>query len=99
MQPGLAGGGTEVAVVTDAGEPLGQNMKQPAPDELVGMQGHDGGLARVAGGPVQENVALFVIPDEAFGGEGTALDVARKVAQGGASAAGVLKLDVPGFRG
>ena len=70
-------------------------MQQPAPNELVGMQGHDVGLAGVAGGPAQEDVALAVIADEAFGGEGAALDVAGEVAQGGAAAAGMLELDVP----
>lgn len=42
---------------------------------------------------------MFVITDEALGGEGAALDVAGEVAEGGATAAGVLKLDVPGFGG
>ena len=74
-------------------------MQQPAPDELVGMQGHDGGLAGGAGGPAQEDVSVGIITDEAFGGEGAALDVAGEVAQGGASAAGMLELDVPGFGG
>lgn len=63
------------------------------------MQGHDGGLAGGAGGPVEEDVSLGIISDEAFGGEGAALDVAGEVAQGGAAAAGVLELDVPGFGG
>ena len=63
----------------------------------MGMECHDGGLAGGAGGPVQEDVSLLVIADEAFGGEGAALDVAGEVAQGGAAAAGVLELDVPGF--
>lgn len=44
--------------MTDAGEAFGQNMQQPAPDEFVGMQGHDGGLAGGSGGPAQEDVAL-----------------------------------------
>ena len=38
---------------------------------------------------------MAVIADEAFGGEGAALDVAGEVAQGGAAAAGMLELDVP----
>ena len=38
---------------------------------------------------------MTVVADEAFGGEGAALDVACKVAQGGASATGVLELYVP----
>ena len=48
---------------------------------------------------MEEDIALFVISDEALGGEGAALDVAGKVTQGGAAAAGVLQLDVPGFGG
>ncbi len=48
---------------------------------------------------MEEDVALFVVSDEAFGGKGTALDVAGQIAQGGAAAAGVLELDVPGFGG
>jgi hypothetical protein len=63
------------------------------------MQGHDGGFAGAAGGPVEEDFALFVITDESLGGEGAALDVAGEVAQCGATAAGVLELDVPGFGG
>lgn len=85
--------------MTDAGEAFGQNMQQPAPDEFVGMQGHDGGLAGGSGGPAQEDVALGIVADEALGGEGAALDVTGEVAQGGASAAGMLELDVPVFGG
>ena len=83
--------------MTDAGEAFGQDMLEPAPDELVGMQFHDGGLACGAGGPVEEDVPLFVITDETLGGEGAALDVAGEVAQCRATAASVLELDVPGF--
>ena len=83
----------------DAGEALGQDVQQPAPDEFVRMKRHDAGFARVAVGPAQEHVAMGVISDEAFGGEGAAPDVAGEVAQGGAAAAGVLDLDVPGFGG
>ena len=57
----------EVAVVADAGEAFGQDVEQPAADELVGMERHDGGLAGGAGGPVQQDVALFVVTDEALG--------------------------------
>ena len=63
------------------------------------MQGHDGGSTGVAGGPADEHVSVFVIADESLGGEGAALDVAGEVAQGSASAAGVLELNVPGFGG
>src|SRR5260370_26162099 len=37
---GLAGSGGEEAVVTDAMEPLGQDVEQEAPDELVGSERH-----------------------------------------------------------
>src|SRR5690348_8386010 len=36
----LAGGAGEQSVVTDAMEPLGQNMQQEAPDELVWRECH-----------------------------------------------------------
>lgn len=48
---------------------------------------------------MEEDVALFVVADESLGVEGAALDVSSEVAQCGASAAGVLELDVPGFGG
>src|ERR1700719_4876598 len=35
---GLAGGGGEQPVVTNAVEPLGQDVEQEAPDELVGRE-------------------------------------------------------------
>lgn len=46
---------------------------------------------------MKEDVALFVITDETLGGEGAALHVAGEVAQCGASATGMLELDVPDF--
>ena len=73
-------------------------MKEPAADELMWMKCDDGGLAGLAGGPFEEDVAVGVVSDEAFGAEGAALDVAGKVADGGASAAGMLELYVPWFR-
>jgi hypothetical protein len=72
-------------------------MQQPASDKLMGMEWHDGGLAGAAGGPVEKDVSMFVIADEAFGGKRAALDVAGKVTQSGAAAAGVLKLNIPGL--
>jgi len=72
-------------------------MQQPASYELVGMEGHDGGVAGAAGGPMEEDVSMVVIADEPFGGKRAALDVAGKVTQGGAATPGVLKLDIPGF--
>lgn len=83
--------------MADARETFGQDMLEPTPYELMRMERHDGGFSCRTGGPVQEDVALFVISDEALGGEGAALDVAGEVAQRGASAARVLELDVPGF--
>lgn len=47
---------------------------------------------------MQEDISVFVIADESFGREGTALDVAGKVAQRGATTADMLELDVPAFR-
>ena len=85
--------------MADSCQAFGQDVQQPAPDELVGMQWHDGGLAGGAGGPVEEDPALLVITDEPLGGEGAALDVAGEVAQCRATAASVLELDVPGFGG
>ena len=61
------------------------------------MQRHDGSFPGAAGCPVKEDVALFVITDETLGGEGAALHVAGEVAQCGASATGMLELDVPDF--
>jgi len=83
--------------VADAGKAFGQDVEQPATDELVWMERHDIGLAGVAGGPAQQDVALFVVTDESFGGKGAALDIAGEVAQGGAAAADVLEFDVPVF--
>ena len=67
--------------MTDSCQSFGQDVEQPTPDKLVGMQGHDGGFPSGTGGPVDEDLALFVITDETLGGEGAALDVAGEVAQ------------------
>jgi len=55
----------------------------------------DGGFLGGAVGPFEEDVSLGVVAEDAFGAEGTALDVSRKIAEGGFSAADGLKLDVP----
>ena len=47
--------------MADAGETFGQDVEEPAADELVGMEGHHGRLACRTGGPLEEDVALFVI--------------------------------------
>lgn len=96
---GAAGGGAHVAVVAHAGKAFGQDVEEPAADELMGMQGHDGGFAVLAAGPVEADVALVVVADEAFGADGAAFDVAGEVAQGGVAAAYVLELYVPGGGG
>lgn len=83
--------------MTDTRKAFGEDVQQPAPDELVRMKGHDGALASGAGGPAQKHISMFVITDESFGREGAALDVAGKVAQGGATTADMFELDVPVF--
>ena len=85
--------------MTDSCQSFGQDVEQPTPYKLMGMQGHNGGFPRGTGGPVDDYLALFIITDEALGGEGAALDVAGEVAQCRATAAGVLELNVPGFGG
>lgn len=40
MLAGLAAGAGEEAVVADAVEPLGQDVEQEAPDELIGIERH-----------------------------------------------------------
>lgn len=41
QEAGSAGGGTEEAVVANASEALGQDVKKPTSNELVGVQRHD----------------------------------------------------------
>ena len=96
---GAAGGGTHEAVVAHARKAFGQYVEEPAAYEFVGAEGEDGGLACLAAGPVEADVAVFVVADDSSRADGAAFDVAGKVAQGGVAAANVLELDVPGFIG
>lgn len=65
----------------------------------MGTEGEDGGLSCLAAGPVEADVAVFVVADDSSRADGAAFDVAGKVAQGGVAAAYVLELYVPGFIG
>ena len=85
--------------MADAREAFGQDMEEPAPDELMGSEGEDAGFAGVAAGPVEQDVAVLVVADEALGRDGAALDVAGEVTQGGVAASDMLELDVPCFGG
>ena len=60
-QAGLLGGGTQKAVVADADKALGQDVEEPALDELMGREAKDAGLAGVAAGPAQQDVAGLVV--------------------------------------
>ncbi len=65
-QAALLGGGAQEPVVTDAGEPLVQDVEKPAPDELVGMKSEHSGLAGVAAGPAQQDASGLVVSDESL---------------------------------
>src|SRR5713226_5123080 len=69
---GLAGGGGQQSVVTDAVEPVGQNVEQEAPDELVGRERHraKARLAVAAVVLVAEAHAVLVEGEQAAGREG-----------------------------
>ena len=85
--------------MTDSGEAFGKDVQQPATDQLMRMQRHDSGFSGATGGPAHQHVAFRVVANEPLGGEGAATDVTGKVAQGGAPAADVLELDIPGLCG
>lgn len=93
------GGGTHEAVVADSGEAFGQDVEEPAADQFVGAEDEDAGFAGLAAGPVEADVVVFVMADDAVGTDGAAFDVAGEVADGGFAAPDVLELDVPGFGG
>lgn len=95
-QPGLAGGGAQEPVVADAGQSLGQDVEQPAPDEFVRMEGQHAGLACCAVGPGEADIAFGIVAEQALGGESAAPDVAGEVTQGGLALADGLELDVVG---
>src|SRR3979409_446972 len=74
---GLAGGSGEQPVVTDAVEPLWQDVEQEAPDELVGGERH-GAQPRPAVAAVvlvAEGHAAFVEAEQAAIGDGDTVSV------------------------
>ena len=91
----LFGGSGGKAVVAHSHEPFGQDVKTPPPDEFKDCEFEDGSSLGGAVGPFQEDVALGIVAEDAFGAEGTALDVASKITKSGFCAADGLKLDVP----
>lgn len=93
------GGGTHEAVVADSGEAFGQDVEEPAADQLVGAEDEDAGFAGLTAGPVEADIVVFVIADDAVGTDGAAFDVAGQIADGGFAAPDVLELDVPCFAG
>ena len=97
--PGFFGGAGGDAVVTHSGKSFGENVEEPAPDELVGRKVKDGGLLGSGVGPEEFDVALGVVSEDAFGMEGAAVDVSGEVGQGGLSAPDGLDLDVEGLDG
>lgn len=76
---------------------FGKDVKQPAANEFVGREGEDSGFSSITGCPVEADVSLWVVSDDAFGTDGTAFDVLCEVAQCGLAAANVLELHVPNF--
>jgi len=93
------GGGAHEPVVAHPRKSLGQDVDEPAAYEFVRAEGEDAGLSRTTASPVDADVPLFVVADDAFWADGAAFDVAGEVAQGGVAFAYVLELDVPGFPG
>jgi hypothetical protein len=61
LQPGLASGRAQEPGVADAGQALGQDMEQPAPDEFVQVERHHAGLAAATVGPGEAGIAVFVV--------------------------------------
>ena len=79
----FAAGAGEQPVVADAVEPLGQDVEQEAPDELVGRQRHRAvpRLPVVAVILVAEGDAALVESDEAAVGDGDAVGVAGEIGE------------------
>ena len=94
-QTGPGGGAAQKAVVADAGEAFGQDVEQPASNELMGMKPQDAGLPGVAGGPAQEDLSVGIVAEQTLRGKGAALDVAGEIAQRGGTSSGGLELHVP----
>ena len=63
-EAGSSRGGTEEAVVADACEGFGQDVKETAPNELVGVKSHHGAVAGGAGGPEPSEKAFPRVQSE-----------------------------------
>ena len=71
----------QVAVVTDAVEAVGQDVKQEAADELVGIERHHLALVVVAVVLTQEADASLVQADQATVGDRDAMGIAAEIVQ------------------
>ena len=92
---GAGGGGAYEPVVPHPREAFGQDVDDPAADELVGMEGEDAGLIGFPPCPVEADVAALVVANNPSGADGAALHVTGEVAHGGVAAPDVLELHVP----
>ena len=70
------GGGTHEAVVAHPGKSFGQDMDEPAAYELVRAEAEDAGLSRTTASPVDADVPLFVVADDALGADLSAVALA-----------------------
>jgi hypothetical protein len=91
----LFGGSGGEAVVAHSHEAFWQNVKTPASNEFEDVEFEDGGFLGGAVGPLEADLAVRIVAEDALGAEGGTLDVAGEVAEGGFSTTDGLKLDVP----
>ena len=80
---GFVGGGAEEAVVAHADEAFGQDVEEPAADELDGLKRDGFPEAAAAVFAAQEDASVAVAALEALFAEGGFADVGGGVAQGG----------------
>ena len=86
----------EKAVMANAVEPIGQGVEEKAPNELVGVQGHDLRLAVVAIILPAEGDVLVGHADQTRVGDGDPVGVAAEIGQDlGGSAEGRLGVHDP----
>ena len=95
QQAGLARGPAHPAVMAHAHEARGQDVGEPAFEEIIDAQGDDVRAVAAALVAEQPDVAGLVIADEALRAEGGAEDISRQIAQGGLAAAGVADVGDP----
>jgi len=91
----LLGSTCQQAVMPNAWEPFGQDMEEPAPQELMRVQLQNADLVGVTAGPSKQDIALRVVANQALGGEGAALYISGEITKGGDSATHMLELDIP----